>query len=150
MTQQVAEQPSAGPQALAEPTQHVRKGWIGTLCLASLVMWMAVLTPANFLLPAQLQNIDPKHKVYALGLISAFAAIAAVVVTPIAGALSDRTTNAYSIGHLRGRRHRWTLAMALLGGVCLAMMGVQKSVLTVGVLWVLFNNFCFSTIRTDR
>jgi MFS family permease len=129
------------PSALAEPTEPVTKGWIGSLGLASLVMWMASLTPLQVLIPEQLQHIDSHGKILALGLVSAFGAIASLLATPVAGAISDRTTHAYSVGHLRGRRHRWTLVMAILSAVSLALIAGQKTVLGVGVLWVLFSAF---------
>jgi len=129
------------PRALAEPTEPVTKAWIGTLGLASLVMWMASITPLQVLIPEQLQNIDPHGKILALGLVSAFGAVSSLLATPVAGALSDRTTHAYSVGHLRGRRHRWTLAMAILSAVSLALIAPQNSVLGVGILWVLFSAF---------
>ncbi len=129
------------PRALAEPTEPVTKAWIGTLGMASFVMWMASLTPLQVLIPEQLQNIDRHGKILALGLVSASGAIASLLATPIAGAISDRTTHAYGVGHLRGRRHRWTLAMAILSAVSLALIAGQKTVLGVGVLWVLFSAF---------
>src|SRR6185437_6750152 len=55
--------------------------------------------------------------------------------------LSDRTTHAWGFGSLRGRRHRWTLATSLLGGISLVLMGYQQTVLGVGILWVLFSAF---------
>src|SRR5580658_9608627 len=100
------------PPALAEPTVHVRGMWVTGLSVASLGMWMASLTAIQFLLLTQLQDIDKAHKFLAVGLVSAVGAVAAVIATPVAGALSDRTTHAYGIGRLRGRRHRWTLSMA--------------------------------------
>jgi MFS family permease len=69
-------------------------------------MWMATLTPAQVILPIQLQDIDAKHKIAALAIVSAVGAVSSVLATPIAGALSDRTTHAYGFGGLRGRRHR--------------------------------------------
>jgi len=129
------------PQALAEPTEPVTKGWIGSLGIASLVMWMATLTPLQVLIPEQLQHIDNKGKILALGLVSAFGAVASLLATPIAGAISDRTTHAYAFGRLRGRRHRWTLVMAILSAVSLALIAGQKTVLGVGILWVLFSAF---------
>jgi MFS family permease len=129
------------PQALADPTEPVTKSWIGSLGLASLVMWMASLTPLQVLIPEQLQHIDNKGKILALGLVSAFGAIASLLATPIAGALSDRTTHAHAVGHLRGRRHRWTLAMAILSAVSLALIAGQNTVFGVGLLWVLFSAF---------
>jgi MFS family permease len=129
------------PQALADPTEPVTKSWIGSLGLASLVMWMASLTPLQVLIPEQLQHLDNKGKILALGLVSAFGAIASLLATPIAGALSDRTTHAHAVGHLRGRRHRWTLAMAILSAVSLALIAGQNTVFGVGLLWVLFSAF---------
>jgi MFS family permease len=129
------------PRALAEPTEPVTKTWIGTLGLASLAMWMATLTPIQVLLPEQIQHVDPKNKILALGLVSAFGAVASLLATPIAGAFSDRTTHAWRIGRLNGRRHRWTLIMALLAAICLALTAAQTSVLGIAILWVLFSAF---------
>jgi len=141
MAEQATDAPHVLPRALAEPTEPVTRAWIGTLGLASLVMWMASITPLQVLIPEQLQNIDPHGKILALGLVSAVGAVSSLLATPIAGALSDRTTHAYSVGHLRGRRHRWTLAMAILSAVSLALIAPQNSVLGVGILWVLFSAF---------
>jgi MFS family permease len=141
VTDQTTDQPRLLPSALAEPTEHVRGGWIAGLGLASLAMWMASLTPLQVLIPEQLQAIDPKGKIAALAYVSAFGAVASALATPIAGALSDRTTHAFGLGRMRGRRHRWTLAMAVLAAACLALMARQTSVLGVIVLWVLFSAF---------
>jgi len=143
MAEQATDSPHVLPRALAEPSEPVTKAWVGTLGLASLVMWMASITPLQVLIPEQLQNIYPhgNGKILALGLVSAFGAVSSLLATPVAGALSDRTTHAYSVGHLRGRRHRWTLAMAILSAVSLALMAPQRSVLGVGILWVLFSAF---------
>ncbi|HEX2319154.1 MAG TPA: MFS transporter [Streptosporangiaceae bacterium] len=141
MAEQAADSLHVLPLALAEPTEPVTKGWIGSLGLASLVMWMASLTPLQILIPEQLQHIDNKGKILALGLVSASGAIASLLATPIAGAISDRTTHSYPVGHLRGRRHRWTLVMAILSAVSLALIAGQTTVVGVGILWVLFSAF---------
>ena len=65
-TGQPAERLHMLPRALAEPTEPVTKGWIGSLGLASLVMWMASITPLQVVIPAQLQSIDPHGKILAL------------------------------------------------------------------------------------
>jgi MFS family permease len=127
--------------ALAEPTEQVRGRWIAGLGLASLGMWMAAVTPLQVSMPQQLQDIAPHHKILALALVSAGGAVASVIATPVAGALSDRTTRAFGFGHLRGRRHRWTLVMALLAAISLALIGRQDSVLGVAIFWVLFSGF---------
>lgn len=141
MTDQSTESERAVPLALAEPTVHVSAGWISGLSLATLGMWMAALTPAQVVLPLQLQAITPKHKIMALAIVSAVGAIASVVATPIAGALSDRTTHAWGFGRLRGRRHRWTLVMALLGAIAMLLLARQTTVAGVAVFWVLFSAF---------
>jgi MFS family permease len=141
MADQTTDQPRVSSPALAEPTVHVRGGWVAGLGLASLVMWMASYTPLQVLLPTQLQDITPKHKIAALGLVSAVGAVASVLATPIAGALSDRTTHLRGFGRLRGRRHRWTLAMALLGAASLIVLAKQTTVAGVAIAWVLFSAF---------
>jgi MFS family permease len=141
MTEQKADEAAAVSLALAEPSVPVRRRWITGLSLASLGMWMASLTPLQVSLPQQLQDITPHHKILALALVSATGAVAAVIATPIAGALSDRTTRVFGLGPLCGRRHRWTLGMALLGAVCLVAISRQFSVLGVAICWFGFNIF---------
>jgi MFS family permease len=141
MTNQPVKQESAISLALAEPTEHVRWGWITGLSLASLGMWMASLTPVQILLPLQLQAVDRAHKIAALGIVTGLGAVAAVIATPLAGALSDRTTRAFGFGKMRGRRHRWTLGMAMLGGISMVILGGLKSVAGIAILWVLFSAF---------
>jgi MFS family permease len=104
-------------------------------------MWMASLTPLQVSLPQQLQDIAPHHKFLALAVVSAAGAVASVIATPVAGALSDRTTGAFGFWRLRGRRHRWTVSMSLLAAICLVLIGTQYSVAGVAVFWVLFSAF---------
>jgi MFS family permease len=141
MTDQSTDSDQAVPLALADPSVHVKAGWITGLSLASLGMWMASLTPIQVLLPIQLQDIDSKHKIEALAIVSGVGAVASVLATPLAGALSDRTTYAFSVFGLNGRRHRWTLIMALLGAVSMLVLAHQQSVAGVAVFWVLFSAF---------
>src|ERR1700760_342299 len=56
--------------ALAEPDRHVRRRWILGLTLASLGMWMATQTPLQVMLALQLQDITPRHKIVALGVVT--------------------------------------------------------------------------------
>ena len=134
MADQATDPPQAVSRALAEPTVHVRPRWITGLGLASLGMWMASYTPLQVLLPLQLQHITPHHKIVALAVVSGAGAISSGLATPVAGALSDRTTRKYALGRMAGRRHRWTLGMALLAAISLAVLSVQATVLGVTVL----------------
>ena len=141
MADQTTDQSQAQPRALAEPTVHVRHGWVAGLGLASLGMWMASYTPLQVLLPLQLQHITPHHKIVALAVVTGFGAIASGLATPLAGALSDRTTHRHALGRLTGLRHRWTLVMALLAAISLFAVSQVASVAGVTVLWVLFSAF---------
>jgi len=122
--------PPVAPAALAEPAVPVRGRWIALLVLANLGVWMAFFTPIQVLLPQQIKAIDPVHKEAMLGWVTAFGAAAAVVVNPLAGALSDRTTWRY------GRRHGWTVAGAVFGAAALVVLSRQHTVLGVAVGWV--------------
>ena len=141
MSDQAVGQTDVQSAALAEPTQHVRIRWISWLTLASLGMWMANQTPQQVMLALQLQDITPRHKIVALGVVTGVGAIASALATPVVGALSDRTAHGRRLGRFSGRRHRWTLAMAVLAAACLGLLAAAGSVLGVGVLWFLFSAF---------
>jgi MFS family permease len=141
MRDQALGQPDVLSRALAEPDQHVRYRWIIGLSLASLGMWMAAQTPIQVMLAAQLQDITPRHKIVALGVVTGVGAIAAALATPVVGALSDRTAHGKRIGRFSGRRHRWTLAMVLLAAGSVGLLARQNTVVGVAILWVLFNAF---------
>jgi len=141
MADQTAQQPLTVPLALAEPTDLVRRGWVSGLSLSSLAMWMAAYTPLQVLLPTQLQDITPRGKIVALAVVTGVGAVASALATPLAGALSDRTTHRFGVGRLRGRRHRWTLCLAVLAAAALAALSQQRTVLGVTLLWVAFCAF---------
>jgi MFS family permease len=138
---QAISQPDVQSLALAEPTQPVRIRWIFVLTLASLGMWMANQTPSQVVLALQLQDITPRHKIVALGVVTAVNAVASALATPLVGALSDRTARGQRLGRFSGRRHRWTLIMVLLSAVCLALLAKAGTVIFVAVLWFLFGAF---------
>ena len=127
--------------ALAEPSRHVRNRWIVGLTLASLGMWMATQTPLQVMLALQLQDITPRHKIVALGVVTGVGAVSSALATPVVGALSDRTAHSGRPGRFSGRRHRWTLGMSLLAAVCMVVLAKQNTVFGVALLWVLFSAF---------
>jgi MFS family permease len=141
MRDQALGQPDALSRALAEPDQHVRYRWVVGLTLASLGMWMAAQTPLQVMLAVQLQDITPRHKIVALGVVTGIGAISSALATPVVGALSDRTAHGKRIGRFSGRRHRWTLVMVVLAAACLVLMAEQASVLGVAVWYLLFSAF---------
>jgi MFS family permease len=104
---------------LAEPTQRVGKGFIAVLALTNLGIWTGFFTPIQFLLPLQVEAIDPAGKETSLGLVVAIGALVSLVAAPIAGAFSDRTSSRL------GRRRPWVLwpsvaafgVLLLIGGM---------------------------------
>ena len=119
----------ATPAALAEPTRSVSALWVAGISLANLGMWMAFFGPLQVLLPEQIAFIDPEGKETSLAWVTGAGAFFAMIGTPLAGALSDRTTGRF------GRRRPWILAGSVLGCLGLIVLGQQSSVLGVLVGW---------------
>ncbi|GAA0813107.1 MFS transporter [Spirilliplanes yamanashiensis] len=130
-----AVEPDATPAALLEPTTPVRRSWIGLLFAANLGLWMVFFTPVQVLLAQQIEDIHPTGKEAMLGLVTGLGALVAIVVNPLAGALSDRTTLRLR-GRDYGRRHVWTVGgLVVAGGSCL-FLSVQDTVPGVVLGWV--------------
>jgi MFS family permease len=130
-----AVEPEATPAALREPSTPVRRGWVGLLFAANLGLWMVFFTPVQVLLAQQIEAIDPGGKEAMLGFVTGLGALVAVVVNPLAGALSDRTTPRLG-GRDLGRRHIWTVGGTVVtAGSCL-FLAVQDTVPGVALGWV--------------
>ncbi len=115
--------------ALAEPTRPVGVRFTGSLSLAMLGLWAGFFAPLQVLLPEQVAAMDPVAKVSGLALVTATGAAVALVVNPLAGALSDRTRSRF------GRRRPWVLGSALLGAVALVALGAQSTLAGVAACW---------------
>jgi MFS family permease len=130
--------------AFSEPTKKVTSGWIALFATAWLGIWMAQLTPIQLLLPKQIEEqlhaaswID---NVVAFGIISAIAGVCALVAFPLSGALSDRTVSRF------GRRRPWILGGTLLFAAALVLLGLQTTMVGIGVFWSLaLIGFCVLT-----
>ncbi|WP_433376893.1 MFS transporter [Actinoplanes sp. CA-142083] len=127
-----------GAPALAEPVVPVRRLWIGLLFAANLGLWMAYYTPLQVLLPEQIEDLGVAHKEIWLGVVTGIGAIVAVVVNPVAGALSDRTRPRL-FGREYGRRHIWTASGALLAFICLLVLAVAPNLFWITVAWAVAN-----------
>ena len=132
------------PRPFAEPTKAVTGGWIALFATAWLGIWMAQLTPVQLLLPlqveAQLGSTYWVDNVVAFGVISGIAGLCALVAYPLTGALSDRTTSRF------GRRRPWIAAGALVFALSLLLLGLQESIVGVGIFWALaLTGFCILT-----
>src|SRR3954465_4737622 len=127
-----------GAPALAEPVVPVRRLWIGLLFAANLGLWMAYYTPLQVLLPEQIEDLGVGHKEIWLGIVTGIGAIVAVVVNPLAGALSDRTRPRI-FGRQFGRRHLWTAGGALVTFLCLLVLAVAPNLFWITIAWAVAN-----------
>ncbi|WP_309711243.1 MFS transporter [Pseudolysinimonas sp.] len=129
---------------LAEPVTRVPGRWVAAFATAWLGIWMAQLTPVQLQMPAQIEAIresaDWVEGVVAFGIMSGIAGAFALMVYPLAGALSDRTTSRL------GRRKPWIMAGTLLFAVSLGLLGLQTTFVGMGVFWTLaIIGFCILT-----
>lgn len=121
--------PSLDP--LAEPTARVTPGFIAVLALTNLGIWTAFFTPIQFLLPLQVEAIDPVGKEASLGVVVAVGALVSLVASPIAGAFSDRTASRL------GRRRSWVLWPTVAAVAVLILMGGLTTIGGLVLGWAL-------------
>ncbi len=111
------------------------------------IIWGSVPT---ILLAFQVQDADPSRKAVNLALITAIGALCAMIAQPIAGMISDRTRSRF------GRRARWMVAGALVGGLALVGMGLATTIVQLLIGWIIVQvayNFAqgpLSAIMPDR
>jgi MFS family permease len=116
----------------AEPVRRVGRRWIALIALANLGLYLGYFGPITVLLPNQVQAIaGPAHKVAVLGWVTGIGAAVAMISSPVAGALSDRTTSRF------GRRHPWTVCGALAGAAALVLLAGQSTIAGVIIAWCL-------------
>ncbi|MEU5539413.1 MFS transporter [Streptomyces sp. NPDC020362] len=115
------------PKATATAHEPRRRGLMLLLLLANSSMLAVYMGVGSVLLPTQIAQMDPAHKVTVLGVVGGVSAVFATAFNPIAGALSDRT----------GRRNPWILGGALASLAGLAFLGTVRTTLLVGIGWCL-------------
>jgi MFS family permease len=130
--------------AFAEPTTRVPGRWVAAFATAWLGIWMAQLTPVQLQLPAQIEEIrasaDWVEGVVAFGIMSGIAGVFALIVYPLAGALSDRTTSRF------GRRKPWIVTGTVVFSIALTVLGLQTTFVGMGICWSLaIIGFCILT-----
>lgn len=123
----------------AVPTSRVSGRWVSLFALSWFGVWIAQLTPVQLLLPLQVEKFlsatDWVQNVLGFGYISGIAGAFALVAYPLTGALSDRTISRF------GRRRPW-IALGTAGfSVSLLVLGLQSSLLGIGICWVAASTF---------
>jgi MFS family permease len=116
---------------LAEPVTRVSAAWVAAITLANLGLLMAYFGPLGVLLPDQVQALAGPHRVVDFSWVAGLGAGVAIVVNPLAGALSDRTVSRL------GRRRPWVLGGAAATAAALCLVGRLHSVPWIVVGWCL-------------
>jgi MFS family permease len=116
---------------LAEPVSRVSPGWIAAITLANLGLFMAYFGPLAVLLPDQVQAIAGAHRVVDFSWVTGCGAVLAMLVNPLAGALSDRTVSRF------GRRRPWVLGGAVATAAALCLVGRLHSIPEIVAGWCL-------------
>jgi len=108
----------------------VSRAWTARFGLVWLGLWAAQLAPIQLLLPLQLAEIDPDHKVRDFALVNGLAGLAALVALPLFGALSDRSRSPF------GRRRVWVAGGVLVYAVGLLLTGTASTWTAVAGAWL--------------
>lgn len=126
---------SSIPEALQIPTRNVSAGFQALFLLANIVTWLAKFPFTQIVLPLQILAFDPGNKVADLAIITGVGSFFGLVVNPIAGALSDRTTGKW------GRRRPWLMAGGLLSAVTLVLLAFAPGVIGLLIEWIVYQIF---------
>jgi MFS family permease len=126
-----ADAPARVGDPLSEPVGQVSPGWIAAITLANLGLFMAYFGPLGVLLPNQVQAVAGAHRIVDFSWVTGLGAVVAMVVNPLAGALSDRTVSRF------GRRRPWTLGGAVATAAALCLVGRLHSVPEIAAGWCL-------------
>lgn len=101
---------------------------LATVFFVLLALYCAVL---SVLLPNQIQAIDPANKARDLAIVFAITSVFSTCITPIAGALSDRTRTRW------GRRTPWIVCGSVVGAISLFTASQMQTLWTITFFWVL-------------
>jgi MFS family permease len=134
-----AEAEEAEPLTDADQPAQPRRwaGFAGTLMLAYFGSSVALFAPVQNVLPRMIEDaVGHSHKAAYLGLVTGLGAVAAMIFNPLSGYFSDRLARA-------DNRSSVVLAGLIGGGLSLAALGLQTSVLGIAICWTL----CQATIN---
>lgn len=115
----------------AEPTERATASWVARLALTGIGFWAAFFGPLQVLLGLQAAEFSPGHKEATLGLVTGAGAAVNTIVTPIFGALSDRTS------FRMGRRLPWVIGGAVSGAASLLLLAYAPNIAVMVLGWCL-------------
>ena len=99
---------------------------LATVFFVLLALYCGVL---SVLLPNQIQAIDPINKARNLAIVFAITSVFSTTITPIAGALSDRTRTRW------GRRTPWIVTGSVVGATSLFITSQMQTFWTITFFW---------------
>lgn len=115
------------PEALAEPTRSKNLLFMVLFTIANMVVGVANITIATILLPEHIATLTSSNQTGIFSLIMGLGALAAVLVNPLMGMLSDRTTLRW------GRRRPFYIAGGVLGVLDILLMSRASTLLTLAI-----------------
>lgn len=130
--------PAPGPVDLPD----ARFGFVTLYTLAVFGVFLALLTPPVLTLALRVAEVAPDRKESLLSLALGLGALVSLLVNPLAGLLSDRTTSRW------GRRRPWIVAGMLVGalGLYLVASGGESMVVVGWCVAQLGFNFVIPTL----
>lgn len=146
--------PADGPAAMADPPfpedllpqRRASRAVVVLMALAQGGTFLALLAPVTVSLILKIQTIAPKDQVTAaISMVLSVAAFVALVVNPVVGRLSDRTTSRW------GRRRPWMVAgcaVFIIGMLTVALAGSVPVVLVGWMLGQLGGNMILAPLLT--
>ncbi len=121
----------------AKATPRLNRPFVAMLMLANFGTNVALIAPIQNILPRMVESASgASEKALGLGLVTGLGALAALIVNPLAGHLSDRWVSA-------DNRVRTILVGLVTGGVAHLVLGYQHSLVGIAVWWTL----CQATIN---
>lgn len=143
------EQLAAARQPEPDDRPRVSGAFIFLLALGLFGAYLAYVTPIAISLAIRVKALAPDNEEY-LGVLLGLGSLAALLVGPLGGQLSDRTRSRF------GRRRPWLIGGTLVGIVGLTIMAVGPNVLVLGLGWIVAQigwsqavNI-FTTIQADK
>ncbi|MFF1635276.1 MFS transporter [Leifsonia sp. NPDC058248] len=106
-------------------------------------VYLVVGAVPNILLPLQVQGIDETHKAANLAIVTGVGAFVAMIASPIAGLISDRTRSRF------GRRAPYLVFGSIATGLALVGMGFANGVAQLVIAWAIVQltlNFVISPL----
>ena len=129
--------------AAREPMPKPLKRLFGFIVPLNFAIYLSIGAIPGVLLPLQVQGIDETNKAANLAVVLGVGAVAAMIASPVAGLISDRTRSRF------GRRAPWLVGGALATGLALIGMGLADGVVQLVIAWTIVQiaiNFVISPL----